>query len=105
MRTFNFLRNVALLIVAAVLVVTTIQAKAADPVALKVWLLTDRQPEYENMIKDFNAAHTDIQVTAEYRATDAIKESLRQVLNTDAAPDVFFNWGASGLGLGGYYIK
>jgi len=105
MQTFKFFRNLALAAVTAAMVISNIPAKAADPVELKVWLLTDVAEQYKGMADDFNASHKDIQVKLEMRATDAIKESLRQVLNTDAAPDVFFNWGASGLGLGGYYVK
>jgi len=106
MSKVKFFRNAALIVVIAALVLTGLPAaKAADPVEIKVWLLTDRQAEYEKLIADFNAAQKDIKVKGEFKATDVIKESLRQVLNTDAAPDVFFNWGASGLGLGGYYIR
>src|SRR5438874_1474998 len=96
---------IAVAVMVAVLVFSNVPTRAADPVQIKLWLLTDVQTTYEQMVKDFNDSHPDIQVKLESRGTDALKEALRQVLNTDAAPDIFFNWGASGLGLGGYYIQ
>ncbi|MDZ4763355.1 MAG: ABC transporter substrate-binding protein [Chloroflexota bacterium] len=76
---------------------------AQEPVQIDIWLLTDRAELWDQLIADFNAENPDIVATGSYRSTDAHKESMRQVINTDAAPDVMFTWG--GAGLFGFYVE
>jgi len=78
-------------------------AKAAAKVQIKVWFVTDTTGFGDDIAKAFNAANPDIEAVVESRATDAHKEALRTVINTDAAPDVYFMWG--GIGLMGYYVN
>ena len=55
-----------------------------------MWLLTDDADFYENeLFPDFNAANPDIKAVYTGHSTDGSKDLLRQVINTDAAPDVF----------------
>lgn len=91
--------SVALAVIAPTLAVTA----QDDPVEIQVWLLTDDADFYENeLFPDFNAANPDIKAVYTGHSTDGSKDLLRQVINTDAAPDVFFTYG--GPGLFGFYV-
>lgn len=91
------------IVVALALTGFAVPAKATDKVKLKVWLITDTTDFSDNLIKAFNDANPDIEASYEGRTTDAHKEAMRTVINTDAAPDVYFMWG--GIGLMGYYVN
>ena len=100
----SFVRTIVVLVVTLALVVPVLGASAkADPVEIQVWLLTDDAQFFEEeLIPAFNEANPDVKAVYTGHSTDAHKDVLRQVINTDAAPDVFFTWG--GAGLYGYYI-
>ena len=52
----------------------------------------------EGLIDAFEDSNPDITVTVEERAVDAHKEALRQVVGTDAGPDIYRYWEGPGLG-------
>lgn len=71
---------------------------------LTVWLLTDEPEFFDQMFADFSTAHPEIKAKWVGHSIDGHKEALRQVINTEAAPDIYYMYGASGPGLGGFYI-
>lgn len=101
----RFLRTVISLSVLLAVVVPSIAvtAQGDDPVEINVWLLTDDAEFYENeLFPAFNEANPDIKAVYTGHSTDGSKDILRQVINTEAAPDIFFTYG--GPGLFGFYI-
>ena len=85
---------------------TTIPAQAAEPVTVKIWLLTENatsKPAYEKIKTSFEAANPDIKIEFSHRSTDEHKTSMRNVAGTSAGPDLYFMW--SGLGLGGEFVN
>ncbi len=81
-----------------------VAAQPSSPGELKIWLLTDDPEVWDGIVADFNAANPEIKTTWEGRSIDGHKEAMRQVINTSAAPDIFFMYAANGPGLGGYYV-
>ncbi|MBD8519056.1 ABC transporter substrate-binding protein [Plantibacter sp. CFBP 8804] len=77
-----------------------------DSVTLQFWAITpdeEGQAEMDAAIADFEKENPGIKVEFTGKVTENMKESLRQVVGTPAAPDIFFQW--SGLGLGGTYVE
>jgi len=72
-------------------------AKAADPVKIKIWhIATEGDPMYEvtkGAIDRFNAAHTDVQIEGTSISNDDFKTQLQVAIAGGQAPDVFQTWG------------
>ena len=78
----------------------------AEPKTLTIWELTlqdSQKKALETWVSDFEAANSGVKINVEYRSTDAHKEALRQVVGTNAGPDIYFYW--EGPGLGGELVK
>lgn len=74
-------------------------------VDLMLWMPSQEGTQKESleaMISDFEESHPDITVTVEERQTDPHKDALRQIVGTDAGPDIYWYW--EGLGLGGELV-
>jgi raffinose/stachyose/melibiose transport system substrate-binding protein len=69
---------------------------------LTVWTLSVRQAGLDPIIKAFNAANPNIQVTAAYYDTDGIKDAAKVAASSKTLPDMWFNWGGS---LGGFFAE
>ncbi|MFH8251947.1 ABC transporter substrate-binding protein [Microbacterium sp. B2969] len=68
---------------------------------LSVWLPTQEDAQAKAMkglIDAFEKANPDITVKTEERSVDEHKTALRQVVGTDAGPDIYWYWEGSGLG-------
>ncbi|WP_024287360.1 extracellular solute-binding protein [Cellulomonas sp. KRMCY2] len=79
----------------------TTDGEGGESVDLKVWMPTQEDAQTEaiaTVIADFEAANPGITITLEERSVDAHKEALRQVVGTDAGPDVYWYWEGPGLG-------
>ncbi|NDW06949.1 extracellular solute-binding protein [Jiella sp. 40Bstr34] len=55
------------------------------------------QAFYERVVKKYEAAHPDVNVTFEYLANEAYKTKLPTLLQSSARPDIFYSWGGQGL--------
>ena len=64
--------------------INILRVETGDPVQKK--FLSD-------MGKDFEAAHPGVTVKFNYLANEAYKSKLPTLLQTDAAPDIFYGWG------------
>ncbi len=47
--------------------------------------------------KDYEASHPGVKVNFEYLANEAYKSKLPTLLQSDAAPDIFYSWGGQTL--------
>lgn len=68
--------------------INILRVETGDPVQKK--FLSD-------MGKDFEAAHPGVTVKFNYLANEAYKSKLPTLLQTDAAPDIFYGWGGQNM--------
>ncbi|WP_127145856.1 ABC transporter substrate-binding protein [Pelagibacterium montanilacus] len=59
-----------------------------DPGYLEVW---------EDMVEEYNAANPDVNVTMQFLENEAFKARLPTLLQSDAAPHLFYSWGGGVL--------
>lgn len=76
-------------------------ASSGDTKALTVWVgaLQDSQKsDFDRLIKAFQDANEGYTVSYQTHSTDDLKEAMRQVSGTNAAPDIYWYWEGPGLG-------
>ncbi|WP_131194850.1 extracellular solute-binding protein [Lichenihabitans psoromatis] len=91
--------------VAALLIASAAPAFAASTV-LKVWTISwspKAHAAFDAMVKDYEAAHPDVEVKDESRGTDEHKTAMRVAASSGQGPDIYYMW--SGLGLGGEFVE
>src|SRR5260221_5847669 len=66
------------------------RATAADPVTLTFWngFTGGDRPAYEELVKEFNASHPDIQVSMDIMPWDTLGQKLPAALATGQGPDI-----------------
>lgn len=73
-----------------------------DLIELTYWELSSKQDALDEMVAEFNASNSDIEVTVSYFEVDGIKDSLKVAASSSTLPSMWFNWGGS---LGGFYAE
>ena len=81
-------------------------SNSGESVELNFWIVAQEGAAKENwqqMIKDFEAANPGITVAMEMRSNDAHKDAMRQTAGTNVGPDAFYYW--AGPGQAGELVK
>ena len=78
------------------------KANSGEPVEVTFWTLSTRQAAVDPIVEAFNAANSNIKVTASYYDTDGIKNTCKVAATANTLPSMWFNWGGS---LGGFYAE
>jgi len=87
----HFLALVAILLAGA--------AFAQQPKTIDVWAIIQNSTDQTlpNMVKEFNAAHSDMHANLTQYQNDPYKQKLIVAMGADQGPDVFFGWGGGTL--------
>jgi raffinose/stachyose/melibiose transport system substrate-binding protein len=78
------------------------QAAGSGKMQLTIWMLNGRKTALDVLVREYNAAHPEVQVTAAYYDTDGIKDACKVAASSRTLPEMWFNWGGS---LGGFYAE
>jgi raffinose/stachyose/melibiose transport system substrate-binding protein len=76
--------------------------RGAGKMTLTIWTLNGRKTALDALVREYNAAHPEVQVAAAYYDTDGIKDACKVVASSKTLPEMWFNWGGS---LGGFYAE
>lgn len=52
---------------------------------------------YQRTIAAYEAAHPGVKIDLQFMEDSAFKEKLPTLLQSDAAPDIFYTWGGGGM--------
>jgi raffinose/stachyose/melibiose transport system substrate-binding protein len=69
---------------------------------LTIWQLNGKQDALDVLVKEYNAAHPEVQIVPAYYDTDGIKDACKVAASSKTLPDMWFNWGGS---LGGFFAE
>lgn len=86
-------KKILVLLVLCLLVISSFLYAADEKVQIKFlhrW--TQYMDYFEEIVKEFEEAHPNIDVEMQAISNDPFKEKIKIVLGTDEAPDVFFSW-------------
>jgi raffinose/stachyose/melibiose transport system substrate-binding protein len=74
-------------------------ALAQQPKTIDVWAIIQNSTDQTlpNMVKDFNAAHSDMHANLTQYQNDPYKQKLVVAMGANQGPDVFFGWGGGTL--------
>ena len=74
-------------------------AFAQQPKSIDVWAIIQNSTDQTlpNMVKEFNAAHSDMHANLTQYQNDPYKQKLVVAMGADQGPDVFFGWGGGTL--------
>ena len=74
-------------------------AFAQQPKTIDVWAIIQNSTDQTlpTMVKDFNAAHSDMHANLTQYQNDPYKQKLVVAMGADQGPDVFFGWGGGTL--------
>lgn len=74
-------------------------AMAQQPKSIDVWAIIQNSTDQTlpNMVKDFNATHSDMHANLTQYQNDPYKQKLVVAMGADQGPDVFFGWGGGTL--------
>ncbi len=74
-------------------------AAAAQSGSIDVWAIIQNSTDQtlQNMVDDFNSAHSDMQATLTQYQNDPYKQKLVIAMGASQGPDVFFGWGGGTL--------
>lgn len=106
MRRLKITGVVALGAAVAVLSTSCSGGAGDDENTITVWTVTQEETQstaMADLIEQFEAENEGVKVVIEERATDEMKNAMRQTAGTDAGPDVYRYW--EGYGLGGELVE
>ncbi|MDR2303271.1 MAG: extracellular solute-binding protein [Treponema sp.] len=78
------------------------QAAGSEKMQLTIWQLNGKQDALDVLVKEYNAAHPEVQIVPSYYDTDGIKDACKVAASSKTLPDMWFNWGGS---LGGFFAE
>jgi raffinose/stachyose/melibiose transport system substrate-binding protein len=78
------------------------QAAGSGKMQLTIWQLNGKQDALDVLVKEYNAAHPEVQIVPAYYDTDGIKDACKVAASSKTLPDMWFNWGGS---LGGFFAE
>jgi raffinose/stachyose/melibiose transport system substrate-binding protein len=99
---------VSVLVLASIFCLNTVWAGGksdsggSGKTTLTIWQLNGKQDVLDVIVKEYNAAHPEVQVVPSYYDTDGIKDACKVAASSRTLPDMWFNWGGS---LGGFYAE
>jgi raffinose/stachyose/melibiose transport system substrate-binding protein len=78
------------------------QAAGSGKMQLTIWQLNGKQDALDVLVREYNAAHPEVQIVPAYYDTDGIKDACKVAASSKTLPDMWFNWGGS---LGGFFAE
>ncbi|MGI3786507.1 MAG: twin-arginine translocation signal domain-containing protein, partial [Janthinobacterium lividum] len=61
--------------------------------AMTMWGITGDQPFIEPSVAEWNTAHPDSKITANYFGTNDYKDKIRTAISSAQAPNLVYTWG------------
>jgi raffinose/stachyose/melibiose transport system substrate-binding protein len=78
------------------------QSSGSGKMQITIWQLNGKQDALDVLVKEYNAAHPEVQIVPAYYDTDGIKDACKVAASSKTLPDMWFNWGGS---LGGFFAE